>query len=106
MTTPYTLISAMTEMVDIQAESIVSRTVFEDETVKIVLFGFAAGQSLSEHTSTYPAMLHFIQGEARVTLGEDSHDVKTGAWSHMPPRLPHSIEAQTDVLMLLYMMKG
>lgn len=106
MTTPYTLVPAMTEMVDIQPESIVSRTVFEDETVKIVLFGFAAGQSLSEHTSARPAILHFIQGEARVTLGDDTHDVKMGAWSHMLPRLPHSIEAKTDVIMLLYMMKG
>jgi quercetin dioxygenase-like cupin family protein len=44
--------------------------------LKVVVFGFAAGQELSEHTSSSPAIMHFIQGEAQVTLGTDRIDAR------------------------------
>lgn len=86
---------------DAPPQSIVSRTFYEDERMKAILFGFAAGQELSEHTAARPAILHFIQGEAELTLGEQRMSVSAGAWAHMPPRLPHSIVAKTRVIMLL-----
>ena len=36
-----------------------SRTVFNDERLKVILFGFSAGQELSEHTASSPAIMHF-----------------------------------------------
>lgn len=89
------------EIRDIPPESIVSRTFFQDELVRIILFGFAAGQELSEHTSSKPAILHILKGEARLKLGQDEFDAKAGAWAHMPPNLPHSILAKTPLIMLL-----
>lgn len=88
---------------DIAEESIVSRTVYKDEILRVTLFGFAPGESLTEHTSSYPAVLHFLQGEAAVTLGDDSFAAHAGAWIHMPAHLPHSIVATTTVKMLLLM---
>lgn len=82
-------------------ESIVSRTFYEDDRLKAILFGFAAGQELSEHTAARPAILHFLEGEAELTLGEQRMSVSAGSWAHMPPRLPHSIVAKTPVIMLL-----
>lgn len=89
------------EIRDIPPESIVSRTFFQDERVRIILFGFAAGQELSEHTSSKSAILHILKGEARLKLGQDEFDAKAGAWAHMPPNLPHSILAKTPLIMLL-----
>jgi quercetin dioxygenase-like cupin family protein len=88
---------------DIAAESIVSRTVYKDEGLRVILFGFAAGETLSEHTSSYPAVLHFLDGEAAVTLGKEAIEAQAGTWVHMPAHLPHSIEALTAVKMLLLM---
>jgi len=82
-------------------ESILSRTVYQDKSVKTILFGFQPGQELSEHTAAVPAVLHFIEGEADLTLGEDSLTAQEGTWVHLPPNLPHSILAKTKVLMLL-----
>ena len=90
---------------EISADSIISRALYSDERLKVVLFGFAAGQELSEHTSAYPAVLHFLSGEASVMLGSESKLAGPGTWIHMPPRLPHRIEAQTPVVMLLLMLK-
>ena len=90
---------------DIPADSIVSQTIHSDQQVKTILFAFAAGQELSEHTSSQIATLYFVQGEADVTLGDEKMSAQAGTWIHMPPHLPHSILAKTPVLMLLTMIK-
>lgn len=82
-------------------DSILSRTVYQDKSIKTILFGFQPGQELSEHTASVPAVLHFIEGEADLTLGKESSSAQTGTWVHLPPDLPHSILAKTKVLMLL-----
>lgn len=82
-------------------DSILSRTVYQDKSIKTILFGFQPGQELSEHTAAVPAVLHFIEGEADLTLGEESTTAQEGTWVHLPPELPHSIVAKTKVLMLL-----
>jgi len=100
----YTYIAELTKQVDIPADGILSRTLFSDEHVKVVAFGFDAGQELSEHTVSTPAIIHIIQGEARLTLGDDSIEAQAGAWVRMPPELRHSVHARTPVVMLLLMM--
>ena len=90
---------------EVLPESIVSRKVFSDEQVRVVLFGFAAGESLSEHTAAQAAILHFIEGQARVTLGEEEVSAVPGTFIHMPAHLPHSVYAETDVVMLLTLLK-
>ena len=56
---------------EIPENSIVSQTVLSNEQSKVVLFGFAPGQELSEHTASQPALLHFVDGTAQLTLGKD-----------------------------------
>lgn len=95
-------INNLEDLVDeIPPDSILSRTVYQDESIKTILFGFQPGQELSEHTASVPAVLHFLEGEADLTLGEESTTAQEGTWVHLPPDLPHSIVAKTKVLMLL-----
>ena len=103
----HTLIPNLSELMNsIQTESIISRTIYKDPLMKAVLFGFDAGQSLSEHTSSQAAMIQILQGEATLTLGEETNEVGSGAWIHMPPRYKHSVYAKTPLVMLLVMMTG
>ncbi|RME76382.1 MAG: cupin domain-containing protein [Chloroflexi bacterium] len=90
---------------DIPADSILSRTVHSDDRLKTILFAFAPGQELSEHTAAQTAILYFLQGEADLTLGSDRLQAVAGTWVQMPPHLPHSITAKSRVLMLLMMFK-
>lgn len=91
----------------IPAESIVSRTLYQSDTVRVILFGLAAGQELSEHSTPMTATLHFLSGQATVTLGAEQFEVGPGAWAQMPPKLPHSIRAHDEpVLMVLTMAKA
>lgn len=93
-------------LTDLPADSIVSRTLQNDEHLKVILFGFAPGQELSEHTSAHAAALFFLSGNARLSLGDQTMEVGAGAWASMPPNLPHSILAHDEVRMLLLMVKG
>lgn len=102
----YTYFADLASKVEIQTDSITSHTLYSDEQVKVVLFAFDAGQELSEHTASMPAIMHFLQGSAQVTLGDDTHSAQAGTWVHMPAQLPHSIKAATPVIMLLLLMKG
>jgi quercetin dioxygenase-like cupin family protein len=107
MTTDYTHIPDISDLVtDIPEDSIVSRTFYSDDQLKFILFGFAAGQELSEHTASQPAVLHFLEGEADLTLGDDAMEAQVGTWVHMAPNLPHSVLAKTPVVMLLLLMQG
>ena len=101
----YTLYSSLEAEAPVPEIGILSRTLHNDDHVKVVLFGFAAGQELSAHTAPMAASLQFVSGEARLTLGEDTHEVKAGAFVHMPPQLPHGILARTPLVMLLQMYK-
>jgi len=89
---------------EIPADTIVSRTFYGTDGIKGIVFGFAAGQELSEHTAARPAILQFISGTASLTLGDDSFTAKAGTWVHMEAQLAHSIYAQTPVVMLLLLL--
>jgi len=93
------------QLPDVPPDSIVSRRIHKDDHLDVTLFGFAAGQELSEHTAARPAILHFLDGRARLTLGADTQAAGPGAWVYMPPHLPHAIVAETAVIMLLILLK-
>jgi quercetin dioxygenase-like cupin family protein len=102
MTDTYTLIEDVSKLIEtIPEESIVSRTFYRGDRQKGIVFGFDAGQELSEHTSSQTAILQIVRGEATVTLGDDRHELSAGAWVHMPPHLKHSVQARTPLIMLL-----
>ncbi len=105
MSQSYAFIADLAQETPPPDKGILSRTLHQDERVKAVVFGFAQGEELSEHTASMPAILQFIRGEATLTLGADTHEAQPGTWIHMPPGLTHSIRATTPVVMLLLLLK-
>ena len=103
--TPYTYVDDMAKGAQPPEKGILSRTLYHDDRLKAVTFGFGAGDELSEHTASTPAILHFLRGEATLTMGDDRIEAKSGTWVHMPAGLKHSIAAKTPVVMLLLLLK-
>lgn len=101
----YTHVLDLAREVEPPADGILTRTLFNGEDVKMVIFGFAEGQELSEHTASMPAILQFIRGEATLTLGDDTVEAQPGTWVHMPAGLEHSVRTRTPVIMLLLLLK-
>lgn len=96
----------LSDMSDIPADSILSRTILDTDALRLVLFQFAAGQHLSEHTASMPAVIQIISGEALLTLGDQPQQAGPGAMVYMEARLTHAVEAQTPLVMLLHLVKS
>jgi quercetin dioxygenase-like cupin family protein len=101
----YTFLADLRAEVEIPADGILSRTLFSDARLKAVIFGFDAGQELSAHAAAMPAVIHILEGQADVTLGDDRREAGPGSWIHMPAGLRHGLLARTPVVMLLLLMK-
>ena len=101
----YTFCADLEAEAQIPENGILSRTLHNDDYLKVVIFGFAPGQELSAHTAPMAATLYIVRGEAQLTLGEDVREVKAGCFVQMPPKLQHGILARTPVVMLLEMHK-
>ncbi len=93
------------EAVVVPADGILSRAIHSDEDARVVLFSFAAGQQLSDHTAAMPVTLEIVEGEAEITLGSETVQGRPGTWIHLPANLPHSVVARTPVTMLLTLLK-
>jgi quercetin dioxygenase-like cupin family protein len=98
-------ILSLAEETQFAANGIVSRTLLRTANSRVVLFGFAEGQELSEHTSTQHAVIQILSGECEFSLNGQPRAVKAGDLIYMPPHLPHAVKATTQFSMLLTLSK-
>lgn len=87
------------------ANGIVSRTLLRTAGTRVVLFGFAEGQELTEHTSTQNALIQILSGECEFSLAGKLHSLKTGDLLFMPANLKHAVRATKQFSMLLTLSK-
>jgi len=85
---------------------IVSRTLLRTPTVRVVLFGFAEGQELTEHTSTQHALIQVLSGECEFSLSGKPQNLKAGDFLYLPPNAPHAAKATKQFSMLLTLFKS
>ena len=94
-------ILSLAEETQFAPNGIVSRTLLRTANSRAVLFGFAEGQELTEHTSTQHAVIQILSGECEFQLAGKPHALKTGELLYMPPHLPHAVRATKQFSMLL-----
>lgn len=86
------------------ARGIHSQTVYDGPDVRLVLFGFAPGEELSEHTAARPAIVHILSGRGRAVVGGEDRLLGAGTWFRMAAGTPHSIHAESPLTMALYLL--
>lgn len=94
-------LSAEAEMPD---RGTLSRVLHNDDRLRLVLFAFDAGQELTEHTASVPAVLQVVSGRLRVTAGGSVFDMDPGAWLLLDAHEPHSLVAEEPSRLLLTML--
>jgi quercetin dioxygenase-like cupin family protein len=101
-----TVFSDVVREVEIPQDGTLSRVLYHDEQLRLVVFAFDAGQELTEHTAAVPAVVQVLQGRLELTLGSEDVTAEPGAWIRMPADLPHSVRALEPSIMLLTMLPG
>jgi quercetin dioxygenase-like cupin family protein len=98
-------IIALAEETQFAPNGIVSRTLLRTPVARVILFGFAEGQELTEHTSTQHALIQVLSGECEFSLFGKPHELKPGDLLYMPPNAPHAVKATQQFSMLLTLFK-
>lgn len=91
--------------INYQGGSIVSKQLIKKPNGNVTLFAFESGESLTEHTSPYEALVQIIDGEMEIKVGGTPHTVKEGEFLLLPPNIPHGLTAVQKSKMLLTMIK-
>ena len=96
---------AVETMVAPTAQGIASRVLARNGGGSVTLFAFDAGESLSEHTSPFDALVHVIEGAFTLTIGGVPVPSPAGSMVLMPAGVPHAVDATQPSRMLLIMLR-
>ncbi len=96
----------LADLISYQDGSVVSRTLVNKQTGTVTLFAFDAGQSLSEHTAPYDALVVMLDGEADITVSGKTVRAHAGDLVIMPANAPHALTAVTPYKMMLTMIRS
>ncbi len=96
----------LNEFIDYSEDSVISKTLIDKGIGNITLFSFDKGESLSEHTSPFDAVVYIIDGSAEITIGSEKSTVKAGEMIIMPANIPHALYASEKYKMLLIMIRS
>jgi quercetin dioxygenase-like cupin family protein len=92
---------ALSDAAPAVGHGIVSRTLLGTPELRVVLFTFAAGQELTEHTSTARALIQVLRGDGEFVVGGETRVLKAGDLLHLPPQMSHAVKANVEMTMLL-----
>ena len=96
----------MKELVAYQDGAVVSRTIFDTGTGTVTAFAFDEGQGISEHATSYDAIVIVIEGKVDIRISGSVFQLKEGQIITMPANKPHALKAVTRFKMLLVMIRG
>jgi quercetin dioxygenase-like cupin family protein len=96
---------ALSDLVNYQEGSVVSRTLVKRNGGTLTLFAFDVGQALSEHTAPFDAVVQILDGEAELVIGGEKMSAHEGQTVLMPADVPHAVHAPGRFKMLLVMIR-
>ena len=99
-------VKALSELLQYQDASIVSRVLLKNKGGTVTLFAFDVGEGLSEHTAPFDALVVVTDGEADIEIAGASFQVKQGETITLPANRPHAVKAATRFKMLLIMIRA
>jgi quercetin dioxygenase-like cupin family protein len=104
-TLPAAVAVDLATLVSYQEGAVVSRTLVKKKACTVTAFAFDAGQSLSEHTAPFDAIVQVLDGAVELVIGGKAVEAKAGQTVLMPANVPHAVNAKARFKMLLLMVR-
>ena len=104
-TAPKSQTLKLAEMVSYQEGSVVSRQITKADAGNVTLFAFDAGQELSEHTASFDALAHILEGKAEIHISGKPYMLDAGEAIIIPANETHAVKAVQRFKMLLTMIR-
>jgi quercetin dioxygenase-like cupin family protein len=96
----------LSDMIEYQKGSVVSRTLIDKKTGTLTLFSFDKGQGLSEHTAPFDALVFILDGEVEISISGKPFRLQSGEMIIMPANNPHALKALEQFKMMLVMIRS
>lgn len=97
----HTVVGDPSSLVEIQPGAVVSKVIYRDAAIDVTVFGFDAGEGLTEHTASRTALLEVISGRLDLTVDGETYDAGPRFWLRMAVGAPHALQAKEPTVMLL-----
>lgn len=98
---PVSQVVVLKDLVSCQEGQVASRTLAQNDAVSVTVFAFDKGEEIAAHKSGGDALILCLDGEGRVTIDEDTYELKEGDSIVMPAGHPHAVFAKERFKMLL-----
>ena len=85
----------------IQSGAVVTQVVHRADPMNVTVFGFDAGEGLTEHQAARAAVVQVLSGRVRFTVDGEELELGPGSWLQMAAGTPHSLIASEPTVMLL-----
>lgn len=105
MSLPSASALALTDLITPTEGGIASRVLSKNGGGTVTLFAFDEGQSLSEHTAPFDALVQVLEGAFALTIGGTPVAAVAGNVVLMPANVPHAVDATQPSRMLLIMLR-
>ena len=96
---------ALTTLIATTPHGIASRVLARNAGGTVTLFAFDAGESLSEHTAPFDALVLVLEGALTLTVAGQQVQALPGTIVRMPSGVPHAVDADQASRMLLIMLR-
>ena len=87
------LAKSLSNEIEYQSSSIVSKQLLKKTNGNITLFAFDKNETLTEHTSPFEALIYLVEGSMEISIGGKPFVVTAGQFIILPPDVPHSVKA-------------
>ncbi len=105
MSLPSASALALADLITPTEGGIASRVLSKNGGGTVTLFAFDGGQSLSEHTAPFDALVLVLEGAFVLTIGGTPVEAVPGTVVRMPANVPHAVDAMQPSRMLLIMLR-
>lgn len=102
--TTHTHIRDLARQADLLMNTVLRRTILQDDEIEAMAYGIAEERELFEHIAANPAMLFVAMPAASVGLGGHVQETQTERCGPMPANLQYLIKAIIAVFLLLVLM--
>ena len=96
---------SLEEAIEYTDGGVISKQLTKSKAGNLTLFSFDKEQGLSEHKTSYDAIVQILDGEAEITINGKSFYLSKGQFIIMPANIPHSLKAIERFKMLLTMIR-
>lgn len=94
-------VNQLKSLVDLREGQVISKTLVQNKSVGITLFGFWQGEFISTHQSNGDAFVLCLEGVGKVEIDGKPYILHEGESIVMPANHPHAVFGEENFKMLL-----